>query len=277
MEEYKDFMSEKGILFLIAKEFGVNIRSPDIDFEVYKEIDQEVDYDEFAIKISDISENMNNIVLLGRIGKIFGKKSFIRKDSTLGFFGSFIIYDDSGSVKVVLWGDRARIIGESYFKINELVRIIGGYSKVGLNQQLEVNLGKRGKILLAPEDIDSKKVPKVRTIDSIENSANIMVKIDDLYDMKEGFIPRIEGIVDNIEEFKELRLKSGDKSFLLKIILRDDTSSIKMIAWGMNAIECLKSINIGDKVRLSNSLLKYNTYNNFNELHFVKSSKLVKI
>ena len=78
VKEYQGFISEKGILFIIAKELGVNMRSPDIDSVIYNEIEEEIDYNEFSIKISEVSMDMSNIVILGRIEKIFKIRNFFR-------------------------------------------------------------------------------------------------------------------------------------------------------------------------------------------------------
>lgn len=276
-KNYGGFMSEKAILFLIAKENGLNISSPDIDGEIYNEIEEGIDYDEFAVAISEVVDSMSNIVILGRIGKSFGTKDFLRKDGTPGVVGSFLVYDDLGVIKTVLWGIQTEIMKSEYFNANELIRIIGGYSKAGFKDKLEVHLGKKGKVILAPADVDPKRAPAVRGVQPLETQAAVNLKIDDLYDMKEGFIPCIEGVVNSIEEFKEFDSHNGDKSFFLKYILCDDTSSINAVAWGMNAVECLKIINEGDRIRLYNVLLKHNKYTNFNEIYFTKKSRLVKI
>ena len=277
-EEFQGFISERGILFLIAKENGLNIHTSDVPQELYgkleQDLEQEIDYDEFIIKISDISEPMGNIVILGRIGRIFKVRNFMRKDGTPGVVGSFLAYDNSGVIKIVLWGEHAKIMEVDYFQNDELIRIVGGYSKVDPKEQIEIHLGKKGTTFLAPEDVNPRKVPDIREILlTSKKKVKEDIKIDDLYGMKEGFIGNIKGIVDSIEEFKEWDNKEGEKSFLLKFTLRDDTSSISVIVWGLNAVNCLKLINIGDKISLSNVLYRADS----SELQFVKNSNLIKI
>jgi len=58
------------------------------------------------------------------------------------------------------------------------------------------------------------------------------------------------------------------------LIISDDTSSIRVNIWGMKAVECLKIINEGNGIKLSNILIKENTYSNEKELNFTKSSRL---
>ena len=90
---------------------------------------------------------------------------------------------------------------------------------------------------------------------------------------KEGFIKFVKGTVQ-VDQFKELTLKNGEKSFLLKLILSDDIASIKVNIWGMDAVECVKNVSDGAYVNLSNVVIKENKYSNEKELSFTRNSKL---
>ena len=59
--------------------------------------------------------------------------------------------DPTGTVKIVLWDERADIVNQEYFKVDEFVRVVGGYAKLGQNEALEVHLGKKGTVILSPE------------------------------------------------------------------------------------------------------------------------------
>lgn len=275
-EEYQGFMSKEAILVLIAKEFGLNVKLSDTDIDIYGISDDEVDYDEFLIAISNITEEMSNIVILGRIGKILNINTFHRKDGTIGNVGSFIIYDNSGSIKVVLWGEHVKIMNEKYFQTNELIRLIGGYSKIGLRNKLEVHLGKNSKILLSTEEIDQKQVHVKEKPPEISRAEKIVIKDLNNEDIRDNFVAQIKGTVDKLE-FKEQEKKGGDIRFLLKFVLYDNISSIGVVVWGLKAIKLLKLINEGDSIILSNFLVKYNTYSKVNEIHLVKNSKLICI
>ncbi len=272
--EYQGFMSKQAILFLIAKEHGLDIGSSSTDDIIHYEID----YNDFAIPISNVTETMSNIVIIGRILKVFDTRNFIRKDGSPGTVGFFFMGDKSGTIKIVLWDDQANLMGKEYFQAGEIVQIIGGYSKVGLNDEIEVHLSKVGKIILSPKDVDLSNIPKVETFKDLKVQGTISLKIDsglsikELYD-KDGFIKSITGVIQ-IEEFKEIVKKNGEKTFLLKLILSDDTSSIRVLVWGMKAVECIKNLSEGDSIKLSNVVLKENSYTVEKELVFTKNSRL---
>ena len=275
--EFGGFMSKQGILFIIAKENGIHIQSPEISEQLYEEFEEEIDYDEFTIQLSEIKEEMRNIVLLGKILQIFETRDFTRKDGTGGKVSSFLFGDNSETVKVVLWGDKADFSKNEYFRVNELIRIIGAYCKKGNDNNLEVHLGKRGKIILSPE-ITNKNLRlrldsiKVKSQNGREIKSKSTSKIKDLVESFK-YIKMIQGQVQ-IDEFKEINKKLGDKTFLLKLFLSDDSTTIRVLIWGMMAVDCLKIITDYDNVVISNVAVKENDYTREKELVFTKNSTL---
>ncbi|MFX1411593.1 MAG: OB-fold nucleic acid binding domain-containing protein [Promethearchaeota archaeon] len=271
--DYQGFMSKQAILILIAKEHGLTVHGSSVEAAIYQEVENGIDYNDFIIPISKIIENMNNIVITGRIVKKFNKKEFLKKDGSLGMVGSFIIADSSGQIKIVVWNEQAEIMDNEYFNEGQVIQVIGGYSKKGLKEEFEVHLSKKGRIVLSPKSIDSiNLLENLKHQEMIIEQKNSKIMIKDLYN-KEGFIRAITGIAQ-IEEFKEITLKNGEKTFLLKLILTDDSSSIKVLVWGMYAVESLKILSNGNSVQLSNVLLKENSYTNEKELIFTKKSSL---
>ena len=99
--EFQGFMTKQAILYLIAKENGVNVDSSE-NVEILEHITEEViDYNDFAILISQITENMKNIVIAGRISEIHERREFRKKDGTRGIVNSFKICDQSDCIKII--------------------------------------------------------------------------------------------------------------------------------------------------------------------------------
>jgi len=273
VEEYGGFMSKQGVLFIIARENGLDVKSPDIDDYVYDELEEEVDYDEFTIDVSDLREGMSNIVLLGKILTIQKVREFVRKDQSIGKVCSFLLGDSTATVKIVLWDERVDIVNQEYFKPKGFIRIVGGYSKLGQNEAIEVHLGRKGTLILSPE-VSNKKREEFEAI-TIASSEETTPK-SNLEPLKQAiqknkYINAVKGIVQ-IEDFKELELKSGDKSFLLTMFLEVKGFTIRVKAWGMKAVECLKVVNNGDWVSITNLAVKENKYTTEKELFLTKNS-----
>jgi len=125
-EDLKGLISDEGALFIVAKELGVDIQEMNA-----------TQNNKVEIKISDISINMQNITLAGRIKETYPTNSFTRKDGTTGFVGSFLLHDPTGDIRIVLWDDATKIIENDYFQKNELVKVINCYAKVGRDNNIE--------------------------------------------------------------------------------------------------------------------------------------------
>lgn len=273
----------------MAKELGVKAQSSDIEPELYAEVEEKIDFDEFAIKISDLKEGMTNIVLLGRIGRIFDAKAFVRKDGSTGNIGSLILYDDSGSVKVSLWDAQAQVLKSELIHSNELVRIVGGYAKKGLQGNIELNIGKKGKMMIAQKDITPSRLPKNINLGCTSNAFNtnispqkafhnIKINSEQFSLENNGFeeSEKLSGLV-YIDQFKEIDMKNGEKTFLLKMVLKNEGAPKKIVSWGFSAVDCLKQITDGDLIEFSNLQSKKNPYTSEKELHFTKYSRLFKL
>lgn len=275
-KEFGGFMSKQGILFIIAKENGIHLQSSDINEQFYKEFEEEFDYDEFTIQVSEVKEGMSNIVLLGKILQIYETREFTRKDGTPGVVGSFLLIDISQTIKVILWGDKVNITKNKFFRKNELIRIIGGYCRKGRDSSLEVHLGRKSRIVLSPENVNKNVEKKLNNLEydqnQIDSPQKPSSKIQDLIEQYK-YIKKVQGLIQ-IEEFKEVNTKTGEKTFLLKVILSDESKAIRVIIWGMNAIECLKILSNGDFVEITNLAVKQNTYIDEKELLFTKNSVL---
>lgn len=278
VEEYGGFMSKQGVLFIIARENGLDVRSPDIDDYIYDELEEEIDYNEFTIDISELREGMSNIVLLGKILSVQKIREFVRKDESMGKVCSFLLGDPTGIVKIVLWDERVDSVNQGYFKPTELVRVIGGYSKLGQNEAIEVHIGRKGMLLLSPEVSDKKRRQFEEIIIASSEETTPKSNLEPLRQaiQKNKYISAVKGIVQ-IEEFKELELKSGDKSFLLTMFLEVEGFTIRVKAWGMKAVECLKMVNDGDFVSITNLAVKENKYTAEKELMITKNSRVLLI
>ena len=262
-------ITKEGALHLIAEDAGLNIYA-----EVNAAIEQEIDFDEFTIAISEVKEVMRNIVIMGKIETYSGINDFVRKDGTPGVVGSFVLNDGTAKIEIVLWDVQTEIMKSEFFKKGELLRIIGGSSGLGLNGEIELHLGRKGKIILAPEDVNLDNFPLLKSLDIFSIRKSNGLKISDLHDYV-GFIESLIATIKKIVEFKEIDKKNGEKTFLLRLVLNDNDSSIPINIWGMDAVNCLKTFNEGDKIILSHAQVKNNSFTKRNEIYFTKKTSLL--
>jgi len=227
-EELKGLISEEGALFVIAKELGVDVASEN----------QEL-LNEVELNISDITVNMKNIVIVGRIKDIYNVNSFNKSNGEIGYVGAFLLHDKTGDIRIVLWDNQVSIFKDERFERNEIVKILNGTAKNGRYGEVEIHVGGYSKINLAPEDVDYKKFPKIK---------DQLVKIQDINEDL-GSIST-EGKVMNLFPVKDFIRKNGQNGRVSSIILRDSTGKVRITFWNED-IEKIGNVEVGDFILLT--------------------------
>ncbi|MFX1380588.1 MAG: DUF2240 family protein [Promethearchaeota archaeon] len=227
--ELKGLISEEGALFIIAKELGVDIKGESKD--LLKDIE---------IFISDITQNMKNITLYGRIKEVYKVNSFERNDGSKGYVGSFLLHDSTGDARIVLWDDQVKIFTEPNFEKNEIIKVINGSAKKGKYGKMEIHIGSYGKVILSPEDVDYKKYPKI-TFKSIDIN-NINLNLNSL---------SLEGKIIQLSPKREFTRKDGELGNVQSLTLLDSTGSIRITFWNEDTTK-LKALELNDVISITN-------------------------
>ncbi|TES98486.1 MAG: DUF2240 family protein [Promethearchaeota archaeon] len=227
-EELKGLISDEGALFVIAKELGVEVSGEN----------QEL-LNEIELNISDIALNMKNIVLVGRIKDIFNLNSFKKSNGEVGYVGAFKLHDNTGDIRIVLWDDQVNVFKDERFEKNEIVKILNGNAKQGRYGGIEIHIGRFSKIVLAPEDVDYKKYPKIKEEFKLINEINENL----------GSIS-IEGKVMNRSPVREFTRKDGQNGKVCSLTVRDSSGKTRISFWN-DDIDKTEKIDIGDFISLS--------------------------
>jgi len=227
-EELKGLISDEGALFVIAKELGVEVSGEN----------QEL-LNEIELNISDITLNMKNIVLVGRIKDIFNLNSFKKSNGEIGYVGAFKLHDNTGDIRIVLWDDQVNVFKDERFEKNEIVKILNGNAKQGRYGGIEIHIGRFSKIVLAPEDVDYKKYPKIKEEFKLINEINENL----------GSIS-IEGKVMNRSPVREFTRKDGQNGKVCSLTVRDSSGKTRISFWN-DDIDKIEKIDIGDFISLS--------------------------
>ncbi len=102
-----------------------------------------VNYSEPLTPISDIGINSAYSVA-GHVSGVDAIREFDRADGTKSKVANIFVSDDTGRIKVALWGEHADIINE--LDIGSEIRIIDAYAKSGRNEEVELSAGARTNI-----------------------------------------------------------------------------------------------------------------------------------
>jgi hypothetical protein len=94
--------------------------------------------------------NLQSINLIGAVKEKGSRHSFERADGTKGSFASFILEDQTGIIRVVIWNDkvRKRLFQDVNFTKNSIVEIRNGYIRSGYKEKIELHIGKYGDVFV---------------------------------------------------------------------------------------------------------------------------------
>jgi len=135
-KELGGLVSEEGAAHLVAKEYGIDLPNSGTKRK---------------LQIKNIISGMKNVTFSGRIFRISNIIDFKRADGSSGRVVNVFLGDSTGICKVALWNDQVKLIDDETIKIGDAIQIIGGSAKENVYGDMEVSLGKFGKITTADE------------------------------------------------------------------------------------------------------------------------------
>ncbi|MDK2789975.1 MAG: hypothetical protein PWP15_482 [Methanothermococcus sp.] len=207
-----------------------------------------------SYKILELVPNLS-ATIKGEVVASYEKKEFNKRDGSLGKLKSFILKDDSGSIRVTLWDDLAD------YEVNTGDKVeLEGYVKQGF-RGLEISANKINIL----EKGSPKEALEVTDVD-ISNVPNYEEKL-----------VNVKGRITNISGIRNVEFKDRSAE-LQEIYLTDSTGRLKVSFWGNN-IKLLEDLNEGDTVKITNC--KVRTYldregNKKADLTVTYQSKIIK-
>jgi replication factor A1 len=102
-----------------------------------------VNYSENITPIADIGINSAYSVA-GHVSGIDEIREFERQDGTKSKVSNIYVSDDTGRIRVALWGEHAELVKE--LDIGSEIRVIDAYAKSGRNEEVELSAGTRTRI-----------------------------------------------------------------------------------------------------------------------------------
>jgi len=182
-------------------------------------------------RIIDLKSGTNPAILVRVInsGKI---REFTRRDGSTSKYGSLLVGDDTGLIRLFLWDEKTDIMN----KINQDDILLVENSQIKeKNSEILISVSKLGVIKLNPKitDIKPPSYPK-------------RISINDLNNLSRPII--IEGIVE--ESFlNDIHLSNGETVKVANVILNDDNSRANLSFWRTLANEAI-SLKSGMKIRV---------------------------
>lgn len=244
LDQLSGLVSREGAAHIIANELGVKL---------YEQVTG-------RMKINKLLTGMRSVEIVGKVMQIFEIREFQRNDG-LGMVGSFIAGDETGTTRIVCWGEKAKILNE--LKPEIIIKVIDAYVREN-NGRKELHCNDKTKIILHPKDeiIGEVKTIRSETIrkklsELKENDSNIEIlgTIVQIFDLRfYNVCPECRRkVVETEGEYtcqthKKVTPGSG---YILNLVLDDGTATMRIVLFNQQ-IEKLIS-------KTSEEMLNYKT------------------
>ncbi len=220
MKQLSGLISKEGAAHIVANELGIKL------------------FDSFSgkLQIKNILAGLRSVETVGKVLQTYELREFTTNDRQ-GKVASLVIGDETGTIRVVLWGDKADNIKN--ISKDMTVKIIGGYVRDN-NGNIELHLNDRSQLILNPEGEIVKDVKQYtaerKTIDKLtesDSSVEILGTIVQIFDPRFFEIcPQCNKRAKNIEG--SFMCDTHDKvdpdfSYVMNIIVDDGTENIRTV------------------------------------------------
>jgi replication factor A1 len=209
--------------------------------------------------IADLTVEMRDVDVQGKIATIYDVRTFTRKDGGEGKVQNIIIADSSSKVRVTFWGDDIDQIADA--KEGDVIRILHGYVKEGFKGGVELQVGSKAEIKLNPKgtaklkQLDLSEISDNASTSGTFGSSNPLGKKDIVELSLEMRDVDIEGKVVTAYDIKTFTRKDGGEGRLRNVIIADQTSKIRVTFWG-DDIDQIADIKEGDVIRILHGYVK---------------------
>lgn len=230
LDQLSGLISEEGAAHIIANELGVKLfQAAEAGAE---------------LKVEDIAQGMRNVDVVGKITRKFELRTFQTAERQ-GKVASFILADETGSIRITLWNDQADLFAN--FNEGDVLRIKSGYVRNN-NGRAEVHLNDRSKVEVNPSGVEIKAVEsgggssypkptrkKLNELKEDEQNIEVLGTIVQVYDIRffESCAECNKRLInkEGIWNCPTHGQVSPDYNYVMNTFVDDGTDSIRVTFW----------------------------------------------
>jgi replication factor A1 len=191
-------------------------------------------------KVADITPGTGNVRLIAKVMSVFPAKEFNRNDGTIGRVANLLVADETGSIRLTLWDDKADLVKTGDITVGQTFQI-SGYVKEGYSG-VEVNIGNNGVLCETDEKIEASVAStKITDIKNGMGDINLRARVLDIADIK------------------TFNRKDGSTGRVSNITVGDDTGKIRVTLWDEKT-DLLPELNINDSIEIINAYARENNF-----------------
>ncbi|MFH1072771.1 MAG: OB-fold nucleic acid binding domain-containing protein [Nanoarchaeota archaeon] len=224
LDTLSGLISEEGAAHIIANELGVKL----IQLSG-------------PLQVKNVLAGMRNVEVSGKVLRKYELREFA-KDGREGKVASFIMADETGVIRIVLWNEQADVFDK--LKEGDIVKILSGYVREN-NGRKEIQLNQNSKLILNPKDvtiniIDRESVRKqISALAETDTDVDVLATIVQVFDLRFFEVcPECQKRMTRKDETlvcPQHGKVSPDFSYVLNLFLDDGTGTIRTVLWKRQA------------------------------------------
>ena len=203
-------------------------------------------------KIKDLSRGMSSVNLVCRVAVYYSPVEFKRPDGSEGVRSSFIGEDETGKVRVVLWGDAAK----KELSTGDYVKVDNAYTKESLSHDIELQVGNKSML---------SKTDEVLELAPLAQTQNLKINL---------IKPDMQGFSIVVRVLRTYEPRAYTNGTLASIIVGDDTGTIRTVLWNEKS-DIVNELKKGDAIRIKNAYAK-NSQKGETEIHIGKYGEVIQ-
>ncbi|HII16797.1 TPA: hypothetical protein HA361_02690 [Candidatus Woesearchaeota archaeon] len=230
LEQLSGLISREGAAHIIANELGIKV------------------FDGFSgrLKVKNIMAGMRDVELVAKVLAVYEVREFTTAKAS-GKVASLMAGDETGSIRIVMWGDKADAAKE--ISSGNIIKVQGAYVKEN-NHLKELHMGDRGALTINPE---GEAVGEIKQTAGIRKQIAKLTESDDDVEVMgtivQLFEPRFFEIDPDTKRRAHFRdgqyvcdgkvIAKPDYSYVMNAFLDDGTDNIRAVFFRNQALQLL--------------------------------------
>ena len=255
LNKLSGLISHEGAAHIVANELGLDL------LESIKKT---------GLKINRLMSGMHGVGVLGKVLRSYGVREWTKEDKK-GQVGSFLIADDTGMLRVVLWDTHHIKEMENGLKEGAVVRVKNGYVKDN-NGFRELHLGNQAQLIVNPagetvevngfsKEINDFRKKKISELVGNEFNIGVVGTIVQVFEPKFfDACPECgkKMIENNCNEHGKVASKVSP---VLNFFLDDGTGNIRTVVF-RDLVNELLGVNEEEIIKIKSDINKFEEYKN---------------
>ncbi|MBS3130997.1 DUF2240 family protein [Candidatus Woesearchaeota archaeon] len=228
MKQLSGLISREGAAHIISNELGIKL----------------LEQTSGKLQIKNIIEGMRDVETVGRVQQKYELREF-NTNGRQGKVASLVLADETGRIRVVMWGDQADNLNN--LKENDILKVQGGYVRNNTGR-LELHINDRSKVIINPPG------ESVNAVQAVQQARAERKEIKDISE-KDAFAEIMGTIVQayDVRFFESKREGEKPYSYVLNAVIDDGTDNIR-VAFFREQAEKLTKLNYDQMMQFQDNI-----------------------